>query len=115
MEKIIWFSRHQIADSQMMEIKDRHGIDVEIINFGKEASVNLNTDDDADKLMDDFLHTLMAKEIAGIYGVFPTPIQSFISRNFTGVPCFAAWNVQRSVEGEKPTFVHKKFCRVGFM
>jgi predicted dehydrogenase len=27
--------------------------------------------------------------------------------------CYAAWNIQRSTDGGKPTFEHRRFCCVG--
>ena len=33
----------------------------------------------------------------------------------TELSCYAAWNVQRSTEGGKPTFEHRRWCFVGVL
>jgi hypothetical protein len=120
MEKVIWFSRHEMTPKQRDEIVTQHGDDVEIINCSDLASINLIDSGDVDivwsklqNIIDNNYHDLPA-----VYGVFTAPIQERIMEQcekIRGTPCYSAWNVQRSVEGGKPTFEHKRFCFVGYM
>lgn len=64
-----------------------------------------------------------------IFGVFAAPILAQLARTSEDIrvrgecvepndgrgdyPCFAAWNVMRSVEGEKPTFAHRQWMGIG--
>ena len=66
---------------------------------------------------------------SAIFGVFAAPILAQIARTSEDIrirgefaepdggsgdyPCFAAWNVMRSVEGQKPTFAHRQWLGVG--
>jgi hypothetical protein len=57
------------------------------------------------------------------YGVFAAPVQESLHRTANDavqigawgrvLTCYAAWNVQRSADGGKPTFEHLRFCCVG--
>jgi len=69
------------------------------------------------------------KGAVAIFGVFAAPILSQIARTSEDIvargqiqtpsggegdyPCFAAWNVTRSVEGGKPTFTHREWVGIG--
>lgn len=64
-----------------------------------------------------------------IFGVFAAPILAQIARTSEDIrvrgecvepsggngdfPCIAAWNVMRSVEGQKPTFEHRQWLGIG--
>lgn len=45
------------------------------------------------------------------FGTFPAPLRAFWVHNGTFVPCYEAWNIQRSIDGGKPTFTHKEWVR----
>jgi len=68
-------------------------------------------------------------EATAIFGVFAAPILAQLARTSEDIrvsgeiqephdgegdyPCFAAWNVMRSVEGGKPTFHHREWVGIG--
>jgi hypothetical protein len=62
-------------------------------------------------------------EAEAVFGVFAAPVQECLHRTANDavvagewgrvLTCYAAWNVQRSVDGGKPTFEHRRFCCVG--
>jgi len=120
--KILWFSRHQPTAEQIAEIRERFpGFEIDI-DFGIElGSRNLNNRQD----LENVLAEIGRLKPQAIYGVFPTPIlakmHSFeVGMHFMAsckglpyVPCFAAWNVNRAPEGERPAFQHKIFLLIG--
>jgi len=126
MAKALWISRHEATEEQLAEIS-RVGNTLGALEEGKLlGSRNLATEEDVEKFMLD-LHALIRQEEAeAVYGVFAAPIHREIAKetseiyerrgngwNDDTVACFSAWNVQRSVEGQKPTFEHKRFVWVG--
>lgn len=126
MEKALWISRHDPTLEQLTELFSDN-VTLVALKEGKElGNRNLVTDEDVDNYMKD-LHVLIRLEKAeGVYGVFPIPVQGRLvqdtseiyARREAGwedsiVSCFSAWNVWRSIEGQKPTFEHKKFVWVG--
>lgn len=126
MSKALWISRHEATVAQLSELAVIKVTLVAIEEGKLLGSRNLATDEDVEGFMLD-LHALIRREGAEeIYGVFATPIQREIAKetseiyerrgngwNDDTVSCFSAWNVQRSVEGQKPTFEHKKFVWMG--
>lgn len=133
MKKAIWFSRHnptkeQIADAEWI------GYRIEGIELGQKlGAIELKNNYDVRAVVTDLLALLPKFEAKAIFGVPPTPIvrlfahtaldavergKFFITLNDSSiwdVPFYAAWNVQRSVEGEGPAFSHKEWCLVGFI
>lgn len=73
---------------------------------------NIQTEEDRDAVLLKLRQLIEAHAATRVYGVFPTPIAAEF-REDGKVACFAAWNVQRSAEGGKPTFCHKAWLRVG--
>lgn len=68
----------------------------------------------------------LAKEhnAAAIIGVWTAPMQELLARTaqasvkmgeWSGVECYAAWNVTRPADGGKPVFEHRRFCSVGHL
>ena len=55
---------------------------------------------------------VLTNSASAVFGVFPAPVQSRICDG-GGVPCFAAWNGRRSVEGGVATFEHLGWLIVG--
>ena len=53
-------------------------------------------------------------EAKAVFGVFSAPVQETLLTT-SGIPCYSAWNVMRTVEGERPTFEHQRFCLTGRM
>ena len=119
MHTVIWFSRHALTPAQLAELKEEHGDDVRILIPSALSSKELNTEDDALDVHDK-LCTYAAKHRAcAIYGVLAAPMFYAIDERNTyprlKLPFYTAWNVQRTKQGEKPTFEHKRFVFTAYV
>lgn len=117
MENAIWFSRHQPTAEQVSEALSmgfRLVISMDAANTG---TVPINDEADLLDVLDAIRRDVHAFGAKALFGVFPTPVQSeLMEPGVPGtVPAYAAWNVQRTPEGGKPTFAHKKFLCVGHL
>lgn len=126
MSKALWISRHEATIAQLVQLSAREVTLVAEVEGKELGSRNLATDEDVETFMTD-LHALIRQEKAEeVYGVFAVPVQhklvqetmEICERTGAGwedpiVSCFSAWNIQRTVEGQKPTFEHKRFIWVG--
>ena len=117
MKSALWFSRHQPTAEQLADAAAMgYTLTVEAEATAL-ASAVLETETEVLGVIN-FLEYAASRHGA-IFGVFAAPIQSILavatSNQWNGecIPCYAAWNVQRSVDGGKPTFSHKKFVKVG--
>lgn len=114
----IWFSRHRPAASQLAEI-DEMGFDLVALDEGlRLGAVNLADDTVLETTIAELGALTRDNKADAVFGVFPAPIQErLVNEAITGIgtPCYASWNVQRSIEGGKPTFEHKRFCGVGLL
>ncbi len=117
MKKAVWFSRHTISNEQRAEITAR-GYQLVAEAEGKTlGSVALRDEEDVRIV----LNGLRSLGVDAIFGVFAAPIQAALSvmgqsaddEDMGWMPVFAAWNVNRAAEGERPQFSHRKFVRVG--
>lgn len=107
MQKAIWFSRHQPTTEQI-ESAAKLGFEITNISEGLEAGSQI-IKEEADIFA-------AANFCCGqyVFGVFPVPLRS-VWCDIPGMApkeAFEAWNVARPVEGGKPTFEHKCWCRV---
>jgi hypothetical protein len=123
MKKAVWFSRHYPTTEQLEDAKNI-GYEIIVTDEGlKLGSLELKNDDDVKTCVTALLKLVQETQAKAIFGVFPVPILAQIARSYQDIcqigvtsqdiPCFAAWNVARSVEGEKPTFRHKKWLGIG--
>ena len=114
----IWFSRHRPTATQLAEIEEK-GFSLVALEEGMRLGAVDLADDATLEITFAQLEALAADNKAdAVFGVFPAPIQERLAGDTfggVGAPCYASWNVQRSVEGGKPTFEHKRFCRVGLL
>jgi hypothetical protein len=124
MKKALWFSRHAPTAEQ---VEGASQLGYELVNPAQEdlGGKNITTQDDLGGVLAAMLAALREHRCAAVFGVFPTPIQGSIADVAEAairsgdwcipgaVPCYAAWNVMRSVEGGKPTFHHKEWVYVG--
>jgi len=114
----IWFSRHRPTASQLAEINDM-GFSLVALDEGlRLGAVNLADDAMLENTLAQLAALAADNKADAVFGVFPAPIQErLVSGTAIGVgtPCCASWNVQRAVEGGKPTFEHKRFCAVGLL
>jgi len=123
MKKAIWFSRHAPTEAQVAELKQR-GYEIAALDRGM-ALGSMSMDDDGDVFAVGQALLGLCDETGAelIAGVFAAPMQEVLYRAAAdaakegdwgeAVPCLAAWNVQRSQDGGKPTFEHRRFVQVG--
>lgn len=117
--KALWFSRHPMTQTQMEEVYGM-GYEIVCLEEGLElGSKNLMDDDDVNAVLSALLNLIVKHRINAVFGVFTAPVQEYMfgsSHNTAdSIPCYAAWNVQRPVDGGKPMFEHKRFCQVGLL
>lgn len=114
MNKAVWFSRHAITSEQAEEIASA-GYEIYKDSFvARMATANMTSDEE---VMEVIMYMQLLKDRAGIrrfYGVFPPALRSALlawTGKFGGntIELWEAWNIQRSPDGGKPTFEHKKF------
>lgn len=114
MNKAVWFSRHAITESQSAEIA---AAGYEIFHDDKVsemATANMTSDEE---VMEIIMYMMLLRDryaVNRFYGVFPPALRSALlawTGMFGGntIELWESWNVQRSPDGGKPTFEHKKF------
>jgi hypothetical protein len=125
MKKALWFSRHIPTQIQMDEIKEMgYTLEATEIAWGMDnGAIDIQEDAQVIEVIDKILTYVSNNKINIVFGVFPTPILNYAFRTAEGavewgdwwrpVALYAAWNVMRSIEGQKPTFTHKKWLPVG--
>jgi hypothetical protein len=123
-ETALWFSRHTPTPEQLTDLQ---GMQLRITpQLTSLATQNLGDDDDVERTLAELLAIAANEDATRIYGVFAAPLQERIAATAThaiergeGMPlavaCYAAWNIQRTEDGGKPTFKHKKWCYVGHL
>lgn len=121
-QNVIWFSRHQPTDAQLAEIAGM-GWQIADLEAGlRLGSMNLLDDGDVLAVGSDLLDLVADHAAVAIIGVWTAPMQEALARTaqdsvrlgeWRGVPCYAAWNISRPVEGGKPVFEHRRLCCVG--
>ena len=123
-KKAFWFSRHHPTVEQVEDIESMGYVLTHIekgMDLGNEDIAN---DLEAESLTRNLRWLVADYQCKAVFGVFPTPILCFLYLGaldrvergaFYGdeVPCYAAWNAKRTVEGGAPTFVHKCFKQIG--
>lgn len=114
MNKCVWFSRHALTEAQAEEIAAAGYEVVKDSKFTEFAGHNMTSDEEVREVI---MYIELLRDRAGIrrfYGVFPAVIRSALltwREKFGGDPVelWEAWNIQRSPDGGKPSFEHKKF------
>lgn len=116
MKNAIWFSRHQPTETQLAEISAL-GYNLVAIKAGLElGSENIESIGHANRLICELIALSHDFEAVAVFGVFATPILALMysrSKANDTIPCFAAFNISRSVEGSKPSFEHKQWLQIG--
>jgi hypothetical protein len=121
LRRCLWVSRHWPTPEQKMEMENG-GFDY-VIELSGLGNMVLESDTDVDNFMRLLVQEVKVGGAVEVFGVFAAPVQARLSDTteargrgeVTGVPCYAAWNIQRTPEGGKPTFTHRRFVRVGFL
>ena len=122
-KKAVWFSRHAPSAAQLAEIAAM-GFEIAGLADGPRlGSMTLADDGDLNAVLTAVLGLAAEHGAEACYGVFAAPVQECLHRTAddavqTGewgkpLTCYAAWNIQRSQDGGKPTFEHLRFCCVG--
>lgn len=114
MKKCIWFSRHSMTEAQAEEIAAAGYEVIEDSNLKGFAGKNMTSDEE---VIDVIMRFQLLRDMEGVkrfYGVFPPALRSSLltwREKLGGAPIelWESWNIQRSPEGGKPTFEHKKF------
>jgi hypothetical protein len=115
-QRAVWFSRHTPTAEQLADI-DKLGFDLVRIPEGQALGGRaINSEEDLTGLVLDLEALVGGARARAVFGVVPSPLQGYLAK--TGeddyrVPFYASWNVARSIEGEKPTFAHFKWVKVG--
>jgi hypothetical protein len=123
MKNALWFSRHAPSEAQVAEIAAM-GYEVAALEDGiRLGAVNLSDDGDLYAVLMALLGLASKHDAEACFGVFAAPVQECLHRTANDavqagewdrpLACYAAWNVQRSADGGKPTFEHRRFCCVG--
>ena len=114
--KALWFSRHAPTPEQVAEISELGFELVGMADGMRLGGIDILSWGEADAVYEGIRKLLRDNAATAVFGVYPAPIQSYISDNTLGnsaIPCFEAWNGKRSVEGGVATFKHITFVRVG--
>lgn len=114
MNKCIWFSRHAMTEAQAAEIAAAGYQVIEDAKVSTMAMANMTSDEE---VRETIMYMMLLRDryaVNRFYGVFPPAIRSALlawTGMFSGntIELWEAWNVQRTPEGGKPTFEHKKF------
>lgn len=119
MKKALWFSRHAPSAAQLDEVRGMGYEFVALEDGLRLGAINLADDGDLNAV----LSAVLGLAAEAVYGVFAAPVQECLHRTANDavqagewgrvLTCYAAWNVQRSQDGGKPTFAHRRFCCVG--
>lgn len=123
MKKALWFSRHAPSAAQVQEIAAM-GYEIAAQDDGlRLGAMNLADDGDLNAVLSAVLGLAAEHGAEACFGVFAAPVQECLHRTANdavqagewpkALTCYAAWNVQRSTDGGKPTFAHLRFCCVG--
>ena len=123
MKNALWFSRHAPIAAQLAEIAAM-GFEIVAQEDGITLGfMNLSNDGDVHSVLSALLDLADEHKAAACFGVFAAPVQECLNHTADdsvqagewgkALPCYAAWNVQRSQDGGKPTFEHRRFCCVG--
>jgi hypothetical protein len=125
----LWFSRHQPTDVQLKEIESLGFQLVELEMGMKMGAKSLDGEEEAFYALEAIYGQRKEHQARAVFGVFPTPLLGEFVRiptkqgiyAFSGkpvpkviptTPVYAAWNVNRAKEGEKPQFTHKKWVQI---
>ena len=116
--RAMWFSRHHPTAEQFEDALS-NGWQITNISDGIElGSIAIQTQKDCDEVLARLWASVLKTDCEAVCGVFPAPLQSDFCRredSAPSFPCFASWNIARSVAGGKPTFTHFKWVPVGYL
>ena len=114
MNKCVWFSRHDMTESQAAEIAAAGYEVVKDCKLTELAGMNMTSDEEVREAI---MYMMLLRDryaVNRFYGVFPPALRSALiawTGMFSGntIELWESWNIQRTPDGGKPTFEHKKF------
>jgi len=118
MKPAIWFSRHDPTAAQLKEIGEWSYNLVALPEGIQLGSQSINSVEEKNRVLRALSNLVLKNKAMAIFGVFPAPIQEelvIVEHRKGATNCYSAWNIQRAVEGGKPTFEHRCFCFVGWL
>lgn len=113
MNKACWFSRHSMTKEQAEEIAAAGYEVVKDCKLTELAGINMTSDEEVREAIN-YMMLLRNSGVHRFYGVFPPALRSALmawTGMFSGstLELWESWNIQRSPDGGKPSFEHKKF------
>ena len=122
--KAIWFSRHNPTEEQIANASNM-GYEFVAIKKGKIlASIDIESIELIEATMKSVMKLTKKHKAYAVFGEFPAIVQSYIAfvsstrkRNpwpTEDILYCTSWNVQKSVGCGNLTFVHKRWCQVGW-
>jgi hypothetical protein len=111
MKKAQWFSRHTPTPEQIADAA-RIGFQLVGIETGRVlGATSMETSADVQSTSGQLETELTSTGAVALFGVFPPPLRSYWCEIGYPTEIWEAWNVQRTVEGGRPTFTHKSWER----
>ena len=112
---VVTFTRHKLTTAQLAEIGS---VDADFMDL---ASLNILTEVQGEGIFLQIAERCKGKGDVNIFGVLPVPLRAcFVAHNETDpdyalphIQVWEAFNVNRSPEGQKPTFEHVAWLRTG--
>ncbi len=131
----VWFSRHEPTVEQIKDAARMGYIIVGVVAGRELGAFNMTMGEDINCVLRSIRGLIEFNKAMAVFGVPSTPILNVMAIEMETemtaedvengrqdahegyfkrtVPFYAAWNVQRSVEGGKPTFEHNGWFQVG--
>ena len=133
----VWFSRHDLTDQQITEIKEAamprfasvplSNVEVEVIHLKDLASLDLSDENNVNAVMDELTALFRAWDVRWIGGVFAAPLAEKLTEpvdralyteggpyslllRYHVATGYEAVNCRRTVEGGAATFEHVRFA-----
>jgi hypothetical protein len=132
-QTIIVFTRHDLTQDQIEAAwkiaSEKKGVnladpkDCQVISLKYLASINIETEEQLEEVGNGVYSTFSLNfntdpknrmSVLGIFGVFPAMLLEKLEETemFHYTNFFSAWNRARTLEGGKPTFEFKRWCKL---
>jgi hypothetical protein len=132
-QTIIVFTRHDLTQDQIEAAwkiaSEKKGVnladpkDCQVISLKYLASINIETQEQLEEVSEGIYLTfrlnsntdpMNRKSVLGVFGVFPAMLLEKLEKTemFHYTNFFSAWNRARTLEGGKPTFEFKRWCKL---
>lgn len=113
---VLIITRHTLTEEQILEIEEL-GYTPLYTDLGQR---NLNSSEELREYLHDLEELIRSNNAKALFGVFPTPVLAemlsrMVARDDSigyGIKVFHAWNISRTIEGERPSFQHRKWLQI---